>query len=46
MIVGGAFVGYGLFAPWGSPFAIVYWPLAILACAALLRIVWQKTRVR
>jgi hypothetical protein len=46
LIVIGAFVGSGLFAPWGSPFAIVYWPIASAYCAFLLRFVWHKTRIR
>lgn len=46
LIVVGAFIGSGLFAPWGSPFAIVYWPIACAYCAFLLRAVWRRTRVR
>jgi hypothetical protein len=45
LIVVGAFIGFGLFAPWGRPFAIVYWPIACAYCAFLLRAVWRKTRV-
>ena len=46
LIVVGAFIGFGLCAPWGRPFAIVYWPIACAYCAFLLRAVWRKTRVR
>jgi len=46
LIVAGAFVGFGLFAPWGSPFAIVYWPIAAVYNGFLLRAIWRKTRVR
>ena len=46
LIVAGAFMGFGLFAPWGSPFALVYWPIASVYCGLLLRAVWRKTRVR
>src|SRR5437870_13022025 len=46
LIVVGAFIGFGLFAPWGRPFAIVYWPIACAYCTFLLQAVWRKTRVR
>jgi hypothetical protein len=46
LIILGAFIGSGLFAPWGSPFAIVYWPIASAYCGFLLRAVWRKTRIR
>jgi uncharacterized membrane protein YgaE (UPF0421/DUF939 family) len=45
LVVVAAIIGYGVFAPWGKPFAVVYWTAALVAIGVLLRMIWKRERV-